>query len=184
MNQSTVSDRAFEDGRTRNVRETSLNDSQGRELPLWDRILRSLEEDLAERRTKKVFVRVRDGSSSYEKEIGELSAEELRGLDDELHRQVAEQLLDRYLAEEGYVDLVEKRRAYTKRIWDLTPEDLPAVVEADRVKAEEYRREREQARFVNAVREDLDRIDVARDSRSLQEAGIGTVKGGFAMKDR
>jgi len=71
-----------------------------------------------------------------------------------------EQLLDRYLAEQGNVDLVKKRRAYTKKIQDLTPEDLPALVEADRRRVEESQEEREQADFIREVRAGLERLRV------------------------
>jgi hypothetical protein len=53
MNQSNVSDRAYANDRTRNGRETSFEETQGRKHSLWDRILQLLEEDLAEHRTKK-----------------------------------------------------------------------------------------------------------------------------------
>jgi hypothetical protein len=71
-----------------------------------------------------------------------------------------EQLLDRYLAEQGYVDLVRKRRVYTKNIQDLTPEDLPALVEADRRRVEESQEERERADFIREVRAGLERLRV------------------------
>ena len=74
---------------------------------------------------------------------------------------VLEWLLDRYLAEHGYVDLADKRRAYTKKIEELTPEDLPALVEAERQKVEEeHRRERERAEFVREARAGLERLRV------------------------
>src|SRR3712207_4404309 len=94
---------------------------------LWERLLEMVERDLAERRDSRLLVEVRDESGPRRKEIGELSTAERRGLDPALRGRVAEQLLDRYLAEEGYVDLVEKRRTYTKRVRDLSPEDLPAL---------------------------------------------------------
>jgi hypothetical protein len=71
-----------------------------------------------------------------------------------------EQLLDRYLAEQGNVDLVKKRRVYTKKIQDLTPEDLPALVEADRRRVEESQEERERADFIREARADLERLRV------------------------
>ena len=77
---------------------------------LWDRIFGLLEEDLAERCARKLVMR--GESSPYEQEIGELSAAEHRSLDPVLGEQVAEQLLDRYLAEQGYVDLIERGDAY------------------------------------------------------------------------
>jgi hypothetical protein len=62
---------------------------------------------------------------------GQLSLEERRGLDPALREGVSEMLLDRYLAEQGLVDLLEGRRAYTKHIGVLSPEDLPALIEAE-----------------------------------------------------
>ncbi len=117
--------------------ETHENETQGKNLSLWERILGLLEEDLARRHERRIFVRVPDGDGSYE-EFGEPSSERLRGLDSGLHGWVAEQLLDRYLAEGGYVDLLGKRHAYTKRIDDLVPEDLADLVRADRMKVEVY----------------------------------------------
>ena len=46
-------------------------------------------------------------------------------------------LLDRHLAEQGRMDLLERRHPYTREIRDLTPEDLPALIEADRLRNEE-----------------------------------------------
>src|SRR5215210_388405 len=138
---------------------------------LWDRILGLIEQNLDERRGRKLFVEVRDESGSYRKEIGELSASERRGLHPALREHVVEQLLDRYLAEQGCVDLLEKRRAYVKKIQDLTPEDLPALVEADRQRVEEeHRKERERAEFVREARVDLERLLVI-ESAETTEAG-------------
>jgi hypothetical protein len=135
---------------------------------LWDRILGLIAQDMAERRDAELFVEVaakidaRPGESgSYRKEIGELSASERRGLHPVLRERVMERSLDRYMAGQGYVDLVKKQRAYTKKIEDLAPEDLPALVEADRQRAEEERQEeRERAEFVQEVRADLERLPV------------------------
>ncbi len=114
------------------------------EHDLWNRILGLIEQDLEERRSKRLFVEVRGESGSREKEIGELSAEERRSLHPILKEHVVEQLLDRHLAEQGRVDLLERRRhPYTRDIRDLTPEDLPALIEADRLRnEEEYHRGR------------------------------------------
>jgi hypothetical protein len=152
MRQSRVAARA-EDWTTK-VPEA---DEVGRGPSLWDRILGSLQEDLVKRRERKVFVRVPSSAGSYT-EIGELTTEQLRRLDCGLHGRVAEQLLDRYLAEGGNVDLLEKRRAYTKKIDNLVPEDLPALIEADRVKAEEHFEERDRARFAADVHRDLEQL--------------------------
>ena len=138
---------------------------------LWDQILGLIERDLDERRSRKLFVEVRDESGPSQKEIGELSAEERKSLRPTLGEQVAEQLIDRYLAEQGRVDLVEKRRAYTKKIQDLTPEDLPALVEADRLRIkEEHRKEHERAEFVQEVRADLRKLPVL-EFAGMMEAG-------------
>jgi hypothetical protein len=132
-----------------------------REHSLWDRILGLLEQDLAHRRDAKVVVEVPGESGSYEKEIGELCTSERQSLHPALGEDVAERLLDRYLAEQGYVDLLERRRAYTKKIEDLVPTDLPALVEADRQRAEEERlNEREKTEFIRETQADLERLRV------------------------
>jgi DNA-binding ferritin-like protein (Dps family) len=128
--------------------------------PLWDQVLGLLEEDLAERRSRSVIVGVPGESGMYQKEIRKLSVQELRSLDPGLREHVGEQLLDRYLAEQGYVDLIEKGSAYTKKIQDLTPADLPALIEADRYETEERRKKREREKVVRDFREDLDRLGV------------------------
>ena len=137
---------------------------------LWARILGLIEQDLEERRSRKLFVEVRDESgSSCEKEIGELSAEERRSLHPVLREHVVERLLDRHLAEQGRVDLLERRRPYTREIRDLTPEDLPALIEADRLRAEEeYHRERTE--FVREAQEDLEQFFVAELAEAVKEA--------------
>ncbi len=129
---------------------------------LWGRILGLLEQDLDRRRDAKLFVEVPGESGSYhEKEIGELSALERQGLHPSLKEYVSERLLDRYLAEQGYLDLVERRRPYHKNVRDLTPADLPALVEADRQRSEEeHRKERERAEFVREARAGLERLRV------------------------
>lgn len=129
-----------------------------RKSPLWNQVLGLLEEDLAERSSRRVIVGVPCESGTYQKEIGKLSVRELQSLDPDLREHVGEQLLDRYLAEQGYVDLIERGRAYTKKIQDLTPSDLPALVEADRYRTEERRKKREREKFVQEMREDLDRL--------------------------
>lgn len=127
---------------------------------LWSQILGLLEEDLARRRSARVFVRVVGESGTHLKEVSELSISERRSLDPALRGYVVEQLLDRYLAEQGYVDLLKNRRHYTKRIQDITPQDLPAVVEAERYKAEEYDKRREREEFVREVQQDLERLQL------------------------
>jgi hypothetical protein len=89
--------------------ENAAYDPDGATHDLWDRILGLIEQDLEERRSRKLFVEVRDESgSSCEKEIGELSAEERRSLHPVLREHVVERLLDRHLAEQGRVDLLAK----------------------------------------------------------------------------
>ncbi len=127
-----------------------------RTLPLWNRVLGLLEEDLAERRSRKVVVEVPGESGSYRKEIGELSYGELRSLDPFLRDRVGEQILDRFLAEQGHVDLIERGQAYTKKTGEITPADLPALIEADRYRTEERRKKLEREKFVCDAREDLD----------------------------
>jgi len=133
-------------------------DEPTREPSLWERALGLVEQDLAGRRNEELFVEVRDGDGVVgRKEIGELSVAEPRGLDPALKESVAERLLDRHLAEQNRVDLVEKRRAYTKKVRDLTPDDLPALIEADRWRVEV---ERERAEFVRDARADLERLPI------------------------
>lgn len=140
---------------------------------LWDRILDLIEQDLEERRSRKLFVEVpaaRPGESgSCEKEIGELSTEERRSLHPVLREHVVERLLDRHLAEQGRVDLLERRRPYTREIRNLTPEDLPALIEADRLRAEEaYHRGR--TKFVREAQADLEQFFVAELAEAMREA--------------
>jgi hypothetical protein len=136
---------------------------------LWDRILGLIEQDLEERRSRKLFVEVRDESGSCEKEIGELSAEERRNLHPVLREHVVERLLDRHLAEQGRVDLLSRRCPYTREIRDLTPEDLPALIEADRLRAEEeYHRGRTE--FVREAQADLEQFFVAELAETVKEA--------------
>jgi hypothetical protein len=127
---------------------------------LWSQILGLLEDDLAQRRSAKVFVRVYDQSGFHLKEVSELSIPERQSLDPGLREYVVEQLLDRHLAEQGYVDLLKNRRHYTKRIRDITPQDLPALVEAEKYKADEHGRRQEQEEFVREVHEDLERLQL------------------------
>jgi hypothetical protein len=133
---------------------------EGRGLFLWDWIIRLLEQELEWRRSRKLFVTLQGESGSYQKEIGELSASERRSLAPALREHVADQLLERYLAEQGSVDLLERRQAYTKHIRDLTPTDLPALIEAERHRIEEHQKERERTEFVEVVRSDLERLQL------------------------
>jgi|SRR5215217_3085769 len=126
---------------------------------LWEGILGLIEQDLNERRSRKLFVEVSGESGPCQKEIGELSTAERQSLYPALREHIAERLLDRHLAEQGCVDLVEKRRTYTKKVGDLSPDDLPALVEADRWRAEEeHEKERERVEFIQEARADLERL--------------------------
>jgi hypothetical protein len=133
---------------------------EGRGLSLWDRIIRMLEQELDWRRSRRLFVTLKDESGPYQKEIAELSASERRSLAPALREHVADQLLERYLAEQGSVDLLDRRHAYTKHIRDLIPTDLPALIEAERHRVEECEKERERAEFVEVVRSDLERLQL------------------------
>ena len=150
--------------------ENAAYDPDGATHDLWDRILGLIEQDLEERRSRKLFVEVRDESgSSCEKEIGELSAEERRSLHPVSREHVVERLLDRHLAEQGRVDLLERRHPYTRGIRDLTPEDMPALIEADRLRAEEeYHRERTE--FVREAQAELEQFFVAELAEAVREA--------------
>ena len=150
---------------TQATEAVTRNTGRGRagELSLWQRILALIEQDLAERRDEKLVVEVPadESGSPYEKEIGELSASERRSLPPVLKEYVTERLLERYLAEQGYVDLLERRRPYTKKIGDLSPEDLPALVAADRQRTEEeHRKERERAEFIQEALAELELLPV------------------------
>ncbi|MBA3472361.1 MAG: hypothetical protein H0T57_03885 [Rubrobacter sp.] len=150
---------------------------------LWDRILGLIEQDLEERRSRKLFVEVaatgarmapilaaRPGESgSCEKEIGELSVEERRSLHPVLREHVVERLLDRHLAEQGRVDVLERRHPGTRQIQDLTPEDLPALIEADRLRAEEEYH-RGQMELVRETQADLEQSFVAELAETVKEA--------------
>lgn len=131
---------------------------------MWQRILALIEQDLAERRDEKLVVEVPSDESgaSYEKEIGDLSASERRSLSPVLKEYVTERLLERYLAGQGHVDLLERRHPYTKKIEDLSPEDLPALIEADRQRTEEgHRKERERAEYAQVAWAELELLPAA-----------------------
>ena len=118
--------------------KANTEEMYGKAPSLWEWILGLIEHDLCERRTRKLFVEVRDESgTTCRKEIGELSSSERQSLDPALKEHVLERLLDRHLAEQSRVDLLAKRRAYTKEFKELVPEDLPALIEADRQRAAE-----------------------------------------------
>ena len=155
-------------------------DEPTREAPLWERVLGLVEGDLVGRRNEKLFVEVRDEDGVVcRKEIGELSAAERHGLDPALKESVAKRLLDRHLAEQGRVDLVEKRRAYTKKVQDLTPDDLLALIEADRWRVEA---EREGAEFVRDAGADLRRLPIVASEEEEARPLAARVTGLFARR--
>ncbi len=126
---------------------------------LRERAIAMVERDVQECRRRKHFVEVSNESGLCEKEIGELSTEERRSLHPAVRERVAEQLLGRYLAEQGRVDLFERTHAYTKRVRDLTPKDLPALIKADLLRIEEeWKQRRERAEFTEEARVDLKRL--------------------------
>jgi hypothetical protein len=136
---------------------------------LWNRILGLVEQDLEERRSRKLFVEVRGESGSCEKEIGELSEEERQCLHPILREHVVERLLDRHLAEQGRVDLLQRRHPYTREIRDLTPEDLSALIEAYRLRdEEEYHRRRTE--FVREAKAEFEQFSVAELAETVSEA--------------
>src|SRR5215212_1032680 len=124
--------------RSKEGKTKSMNTTETREAKrsLWERTLVPLEQVLAEHTHSKVFVDVPvdvpGESGPYHKEIGELSQEEMRTLEPGLRIRVVNRLLERYLAEEGNVELLKEGHAYTKDTGDLAPADLSAFIEADR----------------------------------------------------
>jgi hypothetical protein len=146
--QSHANDRSKE-GKTKGMNTTETGEAK---RSLWERILTLLEQDLDERRHSKVFVDVPGEYGPYHKEIGELSQAEMRTLEPGLRIRVVTGLLERHLAEQGNVELLNGRHLYTKDIRDLAPADLSALIEADREKG----KEREREEFVREVRGDLD----------------------------
>ena len=136
---------------------------------LWNRILGLVEQDVEERRSRKLFVEVRGESGSCEKEIGEPSKEERQWLHPNLREHVVERLLDRHPAEQGRVDLLQRRHPYTREIRDLTPEDLPALIEAYRLRdEEEYHRRRTE--FVREAKAQFEQFSVADLAETVSEA--------------
>ena len=122
-------------------KENEDAEKNGSGLWSWEQLLELLEERLEWYRSRRLFVTLKGESGTYQKEIGKLSALERRSLAPALREYIAEQLLERYLAEQRSVDLLEKGHAYTKHLRDLTPPDLPAAVEAERYRVEEFQRE-------------------------------------------
>jgi hypothetical protein len=84
-------------------------DTREAKRALRERNLPLLEEDLAERRHSKIFVDVLGESGPYHKEIGELSRAEMRTLEPGLRIRVVNRLLERYLDDQGHLDILEGR---------------------------------------------------------------------------
>ena len=99
----------------------------------------------------------------------EQDLEERQCLHPILREYVAERLLDRHLAEQGRVDLLQRRHPYTREIRDLTPEDLPALIEAYRLRdEEEYHRRRTE--FVREAKAQFAQFSVADLAETVSEA--------------
>jgi hypothetical protein len=148
----------------------STQTGQGKRT-LWERILVLLEEDLSKRRDMRVMVEVTSKDGSCLKEVGELSSLEIGNLDPGQRERATELLLDRYLAEQGRIDLLKRRRAYTKNIRDLTPADLPALIEAERLEIEESRDDYERKDFIMEVQHDLDHLQIVESTAELMQGG-------------
>ena len=103
-----------------------MNTTETREAKRSNRggILAVVEEDLVERPHSKVFVDVSGECVPYHKEIGELSQAEIRSLEPELRTRVVNRLLDRYLAEQGHLNILEGRHPHTKDIRHIAPANL------------------------------------------------------------
>jgi hypothetical protein len=104
--------RSRADNRCKEGKTKSMATAEPREAKrlLEAGILPLPEEDLTELRHIKVFVEVRGGSGPDRKEIGELSRAEMRTLEPGIRIRVVNRLLERYLAEQGHLDILEERR--------------------------------------------------------------------------
>jgi|SRR5215207_1101614 len=117
--QSSTNNRNKEGKKNVNTTETREAKRSNRKV-----ILTLLEEDLAERRHSKVFVDVVGESGPYHKEIGELSQAEMRTLEPGLRIRVVNRLLERYVDEQGHLELLVGRHPHTKDIRDIAPANL------------------------------------------------------------
>jgi hypothetical protein len=98
------------EGKTKSM---STTEARGAKRLLGAGILPLPEEDLTELRHIKVFVEVPGGSGPDRKEIGELSRAEMRTLEPGVRIRVVNRLLERYLAEQGNLDILG-RGTHTK----------------------------------------------------------------------
>ena len=103
-----------------------INTTETREAKRSNRegTLALLEEDLAQSRLSKEFVDVLGECGPYHKEIGELSQTEMRTLEPGLRIRVVNRLLERYVAEQGYNDLLVGRHPHTKDKRNIAPANL------------------------------------------------------------
>jgi hypothetical protein len=118
--QSHANNRSIE-GKTKGMNTTETREAK---RSLWERILALLEQDLAERRHSKVFVDVPGEYGPYHKEIGELSQAEMKTLEPSLRIRVVNRLLERYVDEQGHLNILEGRHPHTKDIRDIAPANL------------------------------------------------------------
>jgi hypothetical protein len=111
----------------------------GRGSCLWELTLAVAEQTLAGRLTGELFVEVQgeEAGSYYRKETRELSPTECQPLHPVLREHVVELLLDQQLAEQDHVDLLQRWRAYAKKFEELVQQDQPALIDADRRRADE-----------------------------------------------
>jgi len=100
--------------RSKEGKTMSMSTTETREAKRSNRegILAVVEEDLVERPHSKVFVEVSGESVPYHKEIGELSQADMRTLEPSLRIRMVNRLLERYVAEQGNLDILERRRPY------------------------------------------------------------------------
>jgi hypothetical protein len=100
--------------RSKEGKTKRMNTTETREAKRSNRegILAVVEEDLVERPHSKVFVDVSGECVPYHKEIGELSQAEMKTLEPSLRIRVVNRLLERYLAEQGHLNILEGRRPY------------------------------------------------------------------------
>ena len=98
--------------RSKEGKTMSMSTTETREAKRSNRegILAVVEEDLVESPHSKVFEEVPGGSGPDRKEIGELSQADMRTLEPGLGIRMVDRLLERYLAEQGHLDILEERR--------------------------------------------------------------------------
>jgi len=112
--------------RSKEGKTMSMSTTETREAKRSNRegILAVVEEDLVESPHSKVFEEVPGGSGPDRKEIGELSQADMRTLEPGLGIRMVDRLLERYLAEQGNLNILEGRHPHTKDIRDIAPANL------------------------------------------------------------